>query len=130
MIYLDHAALTPTLPAVLAAMNEAAATTWGHPDARHAAGRRARARLEQARADVAAYLSCDTAEVAFASSGGQALGRAVALARAARPDGALAISRVEHPSFVRAVEATGAPIVWVPAPAGNVAPDDRALDVA
>ncbi|MFO7181262.1 MAG: aminotransferase class V-fold PLP-dependent enzyme, partial [Pseudomonadota bacterium] len=58
MIYLDHAALTPVLPQVLEAMLVAARDSWGNPSSRHAAGRRARNRLERARADVAALLGC------------------------------------------------------------------------
>lgn len=48
-IYLDHAAATPLDPRVEEAMNAAAGAAFANPSSPHAAGRRARAMLEDAR---------------------------------------------------------------------------------
>ena len=122
MIYLDHAALTPVLPQVLEAMVGAARDSWGNPSSRHAAGRRARSRLEQARSDVAALFGSAPAEVAFAASGSRALERALGIATQARP-GPLVLSRLEHPSLLRlaAREAVqGRDVRYLSAPRGDV----------
>ena len=49
MIYLDHAATTPVREEVRAAMAEAEAAAFGNPSSPHAAGRRARQALDEAR---------------------------------------------------------------------------------
>lgn len=48
-IYLDHAAATPLRPEVAAAMDEAAAMAFANPSSQHAAGRKAKQLLEDAR---------------------------------------------------------------------------------
>lgn len=68
-IYLDHAAATPTHPAVLKAMGPWLGAQWGNPSAIHAEGRRARAAVEAARARVATTLGIRPEGVVFTSSG-------------------------------------------------------------
>lgn len=66
LTYLDNAASEPLRPEALAAMNEAAATLSGigaNPSSAHAAGRKAAALLETARAQVARALGAEPAEV-------------------------------------------------------------------
>ncbi len=53
-IYLDYAATSPVDPAVTAAMLDCLQHEFGNPSSQHAAGRRARALVEAARAAVAA----------------------------------------------------------------------------
>ena len=53
MIYLDHNATSPLRPGVAVAMARAFEELVGNPSSVHAAGRRARAALETARASVA-----------------------------------------------------------------------------
>jgi cysteine desulfurase len=48
-VYLDHAAATPLVPEVAAAMEAAAAEAFANPSSPHAAGRRAKRLLEDAR---------------------------------------------------------------------------------
>ena len=103
MIYLDHAALAPMPPPVLEAMAAAGREAWGNLDSRHAAGRRARARLEQARAEIAALVGAPPVEVRLATRGSRALEAAVALGLARRP-GPLALTQLEHPSILRIAE--------------------------
>jgi cysteine desulfurase len=94
-IYLDHAATTPLLPAARAAMLQGFAD-WANPSSPHAAGRKARAALEEARARVATKLGWN-GEVIFTSGASEAL--AIALTRCRLP--LAAVSLVEHEAVLR-----------------------------
>ena len=67
MIYLDAAASTPLRPEVRDAMEPWLAAAGGNPSSLHAAGRRARKALEDARERAAAALKADPREIAFTS---------------------------------------------------------------
>lgn len=95
-IYLDHAATTPVLPEVRAAMAEAYAR-WANPSSPHAEGRAAKAALEEARSRIKAALGWSH-ELILTSGASEAA--ALALSRA--KIGARAISAVEHDSIRRA----------------------------
>ncbi|WP_062386272.1 cysteine desulfurase family protein [Demequina iriomotensis] len=71
MTYLDHAATTPLRPAARDAWL-AAAEEVGNPSSLHAAGRRARAVVEDARERIAAALGADAPEVILTSGGTEA----------------------------------------------------------
>lgn len=75
-IYLDHAATTPVVPAARVAMAEALAE-WANPSSPHSDGRRARAKLEDARARIAAALGWD-GEVILTSGASEAIAVAIA----------------------------------------------------
>src|SRR5690349_19395929 len=77
-IYLDHAATTPVLPEVRAAMAEAL-EAWHNPSSPHAEGRAAKAALEEARRRIAAALDW-TGSIIFTGCATEAL--AIALGRA------------------------------------------------
>lgn len=64
--YLDYNATSPLRPEVRAAMTEAFAL-FGNPSSVHEEGRRARAAVERARAQVAALAGCEPGEVIFTS---------------------------------------------------------------
>jgi len=68
-VYLDYAATTPVDARVAAAMNECLTEdgVYGNPSSQHPYGRRARERVEQARAQVAALLDCRSADLLFTS---------------------------------------------------------------
>src|SRR5690606_6668598 len=66
-IYLDYAATAPVLPEVAARMAEVLAMRLGNPASDHASGRMARELVEQARADVAALVGCEPADILFTS---------------------------------------------------------------
>jgi len=68
MTYLDHAATTPVLPAVVAAMT-AAMVDCGNASSLHSAGRNARRRVEEARESIARDLNARPSEVIFTSGG-------------------------------------------------------------
>ncbi len=120
--YLDWNATTPPLPAVLAAVMEAAAEAWGNPSSVHAAGRRARRHLDAARDAIAALAGGDARDIVLTSGGTEANN----LALSGAPG--LVVSRVDHPSLTRVAEAAaarGVPVRWLPVvEAGLIAPDD------
>jgi cysteine desulfurase len=94
-IYLDHAATAPVSDAARAAMMEGL-SRWANPSSPHAAGRAARAALEEARARIAAALDWPHALI-FTSGASEAV--AIALTRA-RADRRIA-SAVEHDAVLR-----------------------------
>jgi len=97
-LYLDWNATTPPHPRVLEAMHAARALAWGNPASVHAAGRRARAALDDARAELATLLERDPRDIVFTGGGTEANNLALAGATA------LVTSRLEHPSVTRVAE--------------------------
>lgn len=94
-LYLDYAATTPLLPAARAAMADGFAL-WANPSSPHAAGRAARATLEQARERVRQTLGWE-GELVFTSGASEAL--AIALTRCRMP--LRGVSAVEHEAVLR-----------------------------
>ncbi len=103
MIYLDHAATTPLRPAVAAVMEAAGREGFANPSSQHAAGRRARQILEDARERILAAIGCRTTgpdryRLVFTSGATEANRLAVVgMGRAAR--GAVAVSARDHESL-------------------------------
>jgi cysteine desulfurase len=99
-IYLDYAATTPLDPAVIAAMTECLATDGGrgNPASLHGWGRRASARIETARAEVAALIGAAAEDIVFTSGATESDNLAVlGAARAAAERGRHLVStRIEH----------------------------------
>jgi cysteine desulfurase len=128
-IYLDHNASTPLHPRVRAAVVRALDEGFGNPSADHAFGRRARAIVDEARAEVAALLGCDAGEIVFTGGGTEANN----LALRGLAGRTLVVSAVEHPATAepaRVLAAAGVHVVEVPVSAdGTVDPAaiDRAL---
>jgi cysteine desulfurase len=115
-LYFDWNATTPPHPAVIAAMVEAARSTWGNPASVHATGRRARAVVDELREALASAFGTSARDVVLTSGGTEANN----LALAAAPG--LVTSRLEHPSVVRlaeALEGRGRPVRWLPVPASG-----------
>jgi cysteine desulfurase len=71
VVYLDHAATTPMLPAAVEAMT-AHLGHVGNPSSLHASGRAARRVVEESRERVAQALDCRPSEVVFTSGGTEA----------------------------------------------------------
>jgi len=121
LIYLDWNATTPPHPAVLAAMARAAEDSWGNPASTHGVGRKARARVEDAREKLAEICAVHARDVLFTSGGTEANNLALAGAVG------LALSRIEHPSVTRVaeqLEQRGVPVVWVGVPeTGRLEPE-------
>ena len=125
LIYLDWNATTPPHPDVLEAMRRALETGWANPASVHGAGRRARAHVEQARESVAVLVGLDPRDVVLTSGGTEANNLAITHAFPPEgPPGALVVSRIEHPSVVRAaerLEGQGVAVEWVtPDPSGRL----------
>lgn len=99
-LYLDHAATTPLLPAARAAMEDGF-RLWANPSSPYAAGRRARAALEDARERIKAALDWP-GEVVLTSGATEAL--AIAITRCVMP--LAAVSAVEHDAVLRFAEDT------------------------
>lgn len=97
MIYLDHNATAPLLPAARAAMLDALDRCWANPDSPHAAGRAAAMAVDRARSAVAALVGRDPRELIFTSGATEANALALSgLCSDERPE--VWVSAVEHPS--------------------------------
>ncbi|MFJ4922522.1 cysteine desulfurase family protein [Streptomyces sp. NPDC088725] len=111
MAYLDHAATTPMLPEAIEAMNAQFAHA-GNASSLHAAGRRARRAVEEARESLAEALGARPSEVVFTSGGTEADNLAVKGLYWSRRDADPARTRVlaspvEHHAVLDAVDWLG-----------------------
>ena len=129
-IYLDHNATTPVDPAVADAMDGALREDFGNASSVHGWGQRAKARLDGARAAVAALVGGDPTEIIFTGSGTEAdvlavRGAAEALEASGRRH--LVISTIEHEAVLqtaRALARRGWEVSWLGVDrSGVVAPD-------
>ncbi len=132
-IYLDHNATTPVDPAVADAMDGALREEFGNASSVHGWGQRAKARLDTARAAVAALLGADPTEVVFTGSGTEAdvlalRGAAEALEAGGRRH--LVVSTIEHEAVLqtaRALSRRGWEVSWLGVDASGVI-DPAALE--
>ncbi|WP_055695377.1 cysteine desulfurase family protein [Streptomyces prasinopilosus] len=132
MAYLDHAATTPMLPEAIEALTAHLGVT-GNASSLHAAGRRARRSVEEAREALAEALGARPSEVVFTSGGTEADNLAVKGLYWARRDAEPARTRVlaspvEHHAVLDAVhwlgEHEGAVVEYLPVDShGRVHPD-------
>lgn len=106
-LYLDHAATTPLDPAVADCMSRVQAEVFANPSSPHAAGRRARRIVDEAREQILADLGCPTARLIFTSGATEANHLAtLGLAHAGDPL-RLAVSLRDHESLRLAAAASG-----------------------
>jgi cysteine desulfurase len=136
-VYLDHAATTPLLPEVLAAMTEQLGRV-GNASSLHASGRAARRAAEQSRERLAEALGARPSEVLFTGGGTESDNLAVKGLFWARRDAdsrrrRIVVSPAEHHAVLDSVEwlakHDGADVTWLPVePSGRVLPG--ALDEA
>ncbi len=117
-VYLDYNASGLVRPEVQAIMAKALAE-GGNPNAVHAFGRRARAYVETARAQVADLVGADPTAVVFSSGGTEANAQAVASAVAAGC-ARLIVSATEHPCVAETALASGAAVETLPVDANGV----------
>ena len=116
VVYLDHAATTPLAPAAREAMLPYLDEFYGNASEPHAAGRQARAGLEEARRAVADLLEAKPGQVVFTSGGTEADNQAV-LGLAGDSPGRLVVSAIEHPAVrepALALERRGFEVAWAP----------------
>ncbi|RFU19519.1 cysteine desulfurase family protein [Geodermatophilus marinus] len=132
MTYLDHAATTPLLPEVLAAMTEQLGRV-GNASSLHASGRAARRVAEQARERLAEALGARPSEVLFTGGGTEGDNLAVKGIFWARQEAdsrrrRLVVSPAEHHAVLDSAEwlakHAGADLTWVSVePSGRVTPE-------
>jgi cysteine desulfurase len=118
-IYLDHAATTPLRREALDAMLPLLGQSYGNPSSAHAAGRAARAALDEAHERLALALNAEAREIVFTSGGTEAINLALkGAAWAGKSHGnRLITSSVEHHAVshtVRHLERFGFEIVELP----------------
>lgn len=118
-VYLDHNATTRVRPEAVAAVASTLETV-GNPSSVHAAGRAARAILEQARSDVAALIAAPPQTVIFTSGGTEANALAIQSAVAAGSR-RLIISAIEHDSVREAARAFAPAVEEMPVDRHGVA---------
>ena len=106
-VYLDHNATTPLDPRVLAAMLPILSEGFGNPSSLHWFGQRARAAVEEARAQAASLIGAAPAEVVFTASGTEADNLALrgVAARAHEPRRKLVVTAIEHHAVLNTVRA-------------------------
>lgn len=106
MIYLDHNATTPLAPGVLEAMMPYLQGGYGNPSSIHAAGREARAAIDDARDELAGLLGGKPHEIIFTGGGTESCNLAVlGIARAHAPRGRhLITAATEHHAVLHAFE--------------------------
>ena len=118
-IYLDHNATTRVRPQAIAAMTHVMEHV-GNPSSIHAAGRTARAVMEQARANVGALISAPESTLIFTSGGTEANAIAIesAVAAGARR---LIVSAIEHDSVQETSRILGVEVEVLPVNSDGVA---------
>jgi cysteine desulfurase len=127
-VYLDWAATAPLDPRVAAVMCECLAdpALQANPASAHAAGRRAGARVADARAKVAALVNAAPEAIVFTSGATESVNLAVlGAARAAEPGRRHVVtSRIEHRAGLdacRQLEREGCAVTWLlPSPDGLI----------
>jgi cysteine desulfurase len=118
VVYLDHAATTPMLPAAIRAYSEAMAVV-GNPASVHSQGQNAKRMLEESREIVAASLHCDPIEVVFTGSGTEAINLGIkGLYWARAPRRRVLVPGGEHHATLDTVEwlahHENAVVEWIP----------------
>jgi len=98
--YFDYNATNPTRPEVVEAVSAAMTADVGNPSSMHAAGRRARLLLDDARAQVAALVGAQPRAVVFTSGATEANNLALHGFAVRHPDGAIVTTEIDHVSIL------------------------------
>ena len=109
-VYLDHAATTPMFSAAVDAMLPFLTTNEANPSSPHAAGRRSRRAIDDARDAVAMFACCLSSEVIFTSGGTEADNLAI---EGAGANGVVVVSSIEHHAVLEPAARRGARVVPV-----------------
>ena len=123
-VYMDYNATTPLHPEVKKTLVEAF-EMYGNASSMHTAGREAAARVEEARAKVAAFIGADADEIIFTGGGSESNNTVLnmidcgsaACRCVSRDKRGLVTTAVEHPSVLNAaehLERKGLPVAFVP----------------
>src|SRR5713226_464995 len=105
-VYLDHSATTPSDPRVVEAMLPYLTERFGNASSVHSFGQEARAAVDRARRQVAAFAGARANEIVFTSGGTEANNLAIrGLGEAAQSHGRHIItSAIEHPSVRSSIQ--------------------------
>jgi cysteine desulfurase len=105
MLYFDHNATTPVMPAAQAAWLEATEKYIGNPSSPHRLGQRADAALQAAREQLAAFLGCDAMDIVWTSGATESNNMVLYhLERSAPVDAEVWASAIEHPCVLAAAD--------------------------
>ncbi|MEX0298172.1 MAG: cysteine desulfurase family protein [Kordiimonas sp.] len=107
-VYLDYNATSPIRPSVIEAVTTAMSVV-GNPSSVHAAGRSAKATIEEARSKVAALVGSRPRDVMFCGGGTEANNTVINGAGAS----SLIVSGIEHDSVLAAAKVAGIPVYTV-----------------
>jgi len=133
-IYCDHNATTPVRDEVLAAMLPFLREHYGNASSVHGLGSHARCAVEEARADVAALIGAQPAEIVFTSGGTESNNLAIAGAVGASTRRTIVTTPIEHASVrepIAALQADGCLVQETVVDAeGRVGPADVAACLA
>lgn len=123
-IYLDHNATTPLTPEVAAVLHHASLHLFGNPSSVHAFGRESRAKLTEARHQIAGYFRVRPQEIVFYSCATESLNT---LIQGVPPGAHIMTSVAEHACVIEAVkamQARGCTATFIPVGAyGAVQPE-------
>src|SRR5215469_8643643 len=117
-IYLDHNATAPLDPRAFAAMQPWLTGVHGNPSSVHRYGRTAHEALEAARAQVAALVHAQPAQLVFTGGGTEADNLALKGVCGGTPSGRLLVGAMEHSAVLGPAEALakrGWDLAYIPA---------------
>ncbi|HET7628358.1 MAG TPA: cysteine desulfurase family protein [Bacillales bacterium] len=124
VIYVDHAATTPTHPEIVQAMLPYFSEHYGNPSSIHAFGRKTRAVLDDARQTAADSIGANREEIVFTSGGTEADNLAIigAVFANGEPGGHVITSAVEHHAVLHTcqyLESIGIDVTYLPVDASG-----------
>lgn len=103
IFYLDHNATTPVHSDVVQAMTQALVEYHANPSSTHTMGRKVRAKIEDARAQVAEVIKAPAREIIFTSGGTEADNLAL-LGHEYQPGDLVLSTSIEHPAVDNVLE--------------------------
>lgn len=112
-IYFDANATVPPLPEVMEAVQRGLREAWGNPTSTHREGQKARARLEEARRQIAEGLEVAPSELVFCASATEALHLLIQGLRPALGDRPAAVFPGEHSACLSALR-DWSRVRWLP----------------
>ncbi len=114
MIHLDANASTAMLPEVLEAMMPWLRHGQANPSGAYASARKAREAIENARAQVAAWIGAEADEIIFTSGGTESIHTALHSLDRLVGQGTLVVSSIEHSAVLRCAEDLPRPVKYAP----------------
>lgn len=125
VIYLDANASTPVRAEVMEAMLPWLRDGYANPSGTHREGKRARAAIEQARAQVADWIGASPDEVVFTGGGTESVNTALRSLDRNTGGGHGLVSAIEHSAVLRSAETLERQVLLAPVQAGGRVDLDR-----